>query len=77
MGINRVTREMLEKTAQIGNNAENLNIKVKETKSNEPPPSTSSMGINRVTKEMQEKTAQIGNDIASLTGRGGKLNIFA
>ena len=66
MSINKITKDMLEKTAQIGNNAAKLNIKVKETKGNEPPPSTASMSINKVTKETQEKTAQIGNNAAKL-----------
>jgi len=64
---------MKSKTARIGDNAEKLNIKVDDTVT-----STASMSINKVTKEMQAKTARIGdNDIARITGKGGKLNMFA
>ena len=73
MSINEVTKNMKSKTARIGDNAEKLNIKVDDTVT-----STASMSINKVTKEMQAKTARIGdNDIARITGKGGKLNMFA
>lgn len=61
MSINKITRDMKEKTAQIGNNAEKLNIKVSD-----PPPPASSMSINKVTKNMEAKTARIGNNAENM-----------
>ncbi len=61
MGINKITKEMAAKTAQIGNHAESLNIKVKDS-----IPSAASMSINKVTKDMAAKTAQIGNNAEKL-----------
>jgi hypothetical protein len=61
MSINKVTKEMAEKTAQIGNHAEKLNIKVSD-----PPPPPSSMSINEVTKNMKSKTASIGDNAEKL-----------